>query len=95
MADQPTRKSVLINLLTFPVAASAVIGTIGQASADATMDQKSVQYQSKPKNGQQCSGCTFFIPAKSNPTKANGTCKLVKGAISPNGWCKMYSPKKK
>jgi len=94
VADQPTRKSVLINLLTFPVAAGAVIGTIGQASAAASMDQKAAQYQSSPKNGQKCAGCSLYIPAKTNPTTANGTCKLVKGAISPKGWCKYYSAKK-
>jgi hypothetical protein len=91
--DHPSRKTVLINLLTLPVAASAVVGTMGQASAAATMDQKTAQYQSKPKNSQQCSGCSLFIPAKTNPTKSNGTCKLVKGDITPTGWCKFWSKK--
>jgi hypothetical protein len=94
VAEQPTRKSVLINLLTFPVAAGAVIGSFGQASAAATMDPKAAQYQTKPKNGQQCSTCTLYVPAKSSPATANGTCKLVKGTIAPKGWCKFYSAKK-
>jgi hypothetical protein len=91
--DHPSRKTVIINLLTLPVAAGAALGTIGQAEAAATVDQKASQYQSKPKDGHQCSGCSLYIPAKSNPSKSNGTCKLVKGAISPSGWCKFWSKK--
>ena len=87
------RKDVIINLLTLPIAAGAVIGTLSEASAAPTMDQKSAAYQNKPKNGQQCSGCSLYIPAKSNPSKANGACKLVKGSISPQGWCKYWSKK--
>ncbi len=87
------RKSVIINLLTIPVAAGAVIGTFTEASATASVDQKTAQYQSKPKSGHQCSGCSLYIPAKTNPTKSNGTCKVVKGAISPQGWCKFFAPK--
>jgi hypothetical protein len=87
------RKSVIINLLSIPVAAGAVIGSLGEASAAASVDQKTAQYQAKPKSGHQCSGCSLYIPAKANPTKSNGTCKVVKGAISPQGWCKFYAPK--
>jgi High potential iron-sulfur protein len=87
------RKDVIVNLLAMPIAAGAVVLTASEASAAATVDQKTAQYQSKPKNGQQCSTCTLYVPAKSNPSKANGTCKIVKGAISPTGWCKFYAKK--
>jgi hypothetical protein len=93
MGGPVNRKDVIINLLTLPMVAGAVVGVVTEASAAATMDQKAAQYQSKPKSGQQCSGCSLYIPAKSNPSKANGTCKLVKGAIAPQGWCKFYSKK--
>jgi High potential iron-sulfur protein len=93
LKDHLSRKSVIINLLSLPLAAGAVALTGVEASAAPTMDQKAAQYQSKPKNGQQCSGCSLYIPAKTNPTKSNGTCKLVKGAIAPAGWCKYWSKK--
>ena len=87
------RKDVIINLLAIPLAAGAVAGTLSQASAAASVDPKTAQYQDKPKNAQQCSTCSLYVPAKSNPTKSNGTCKVVKGAISPQGWCKFYAKK--
>jgi hypothetical protein len=87
------RKDVIINLLTIPVAVGAVAMTVGQASAAGTMDPKAAGYQTKPKDGKQCSSCSLFVPAKSNPTKSNGTCNIVKGAISPTGWCKYYAKK--
>jgi hypothetical protein len=91
--DSLSRRSVIINLLTLPVVAGAMATTTVDASAAATTDPKTAAYQAKPKNGQQCSTCSLYIPAKTNPSKANGTCKLVKGAISPQGWCKFYSKK--
>lgn len=48
--------------------------------------QASVQYQTKPKGEQKCSGCVNFI-AESN------TCKLVEGKISPDGWCALWAKK--
>jgi hypothetical protein len=33
------------------------------------------------------------VPAATNPTKTNGACNIVKGSISPNGWCKFYAKK--
>jgi hypothetical protein len=93
--DSLSRKNVIINLLALPLAAGAVVGAIGQARAAATMDQKAAAYQTKPKGSAQCSGCSLYVPAKTNPSKANGTCNLVKGAIAPQGWCKFYSAKKK
>jgi len=40
------------------------------------------QYQPMPKGMFSCGVCTFFI----RPT----ACKVVTGAISPNGWCKLF-----
>jgi hypothetical protein len=57
------------------------------------MDPKAAAYVTHPVGGKQCSTCSLYIPAKSNPKKSAGACKLVKGKIQPNGWCKFYSPK--
>ena len=86
------RKDVIINLVTLPVAAGAVVGAFAPAGA-ATMDKKPAQYQDTPKNHQQCSGCSLYIPAKTNPSKNRGACKLVKGSIAPAGWCKYWTKK--
>jgi hypothetical protein len=89
-----SRKSALVSLLVaLPVAAVALGATRESASADATVEQSDAQYQIHPKDQQQCSGCQSFIPAKTDPTKSDGSCHLVKGSISPLGWCHLYSPK--
>ena len=44
-----------------------------------------VQYQKTPKNGQQCSTCVNYDPPSA--------CKIVAGAIVPEGWCIAYGPK--
>lgn len=63
---------------------------LGEAQA-AKASKKVMQYQDKPKGKQDCSNCLQFIPGKT--AKANGTCKVVEGSISPHGWCLAYSPK--
>ncbi len=55
------------------------------------LTKASVDYQDKPKDGEQCSSCRLFIA--SNTLTANGTCQLVEGSISPQGWCIKYIKK--
>ena len=45
-----------------------------------------VKYQDSPKDGQKCADCLYF--------QAPGSCAVVDGAISPNGWCSLYNKKK-
>ncbi len=63
----------------------------GKAARAAKQSKASVKYQDTPNGDKQCSTCTFFIPGKT--PKANGTCKLVEGSISPQGYCIEYSRK--
>ena len=42
-------------------------------------------YQDSPSNGQSCSGCGHFM--------APASCALVDGAVSPQGWCKLFAAK--
>jgi hypothetical protein len=91
--DKLSRKALLIDLLAFPVGVAALAAVVGEASAAPTVDPAAVKYQTTPKNGQMCSGCTFYIPAKTKPATATGACKQVKGPISPKGWCTLYAPK--
>ncbi len=91
MSDHVSRKSALINLLTLPLAAGAIVATANAASA-AGAPQSAVQYQNHPKGAAKCSGCKFYVPNKAKPS-ANGACTQVSGVISPNGWCAIYNPK--
>jgi hypothetical protein len=66
----------------------AIVAGIGsRASAQQKIAPNLVQYQDKPKNGQQCDGCLQF--------EAPASCKIVEGKISPSGWCAAFSPKSK
>jgi hypothetical protein len=44
-----------------------------------------VKYQDSPKDGQKCADCLYF--------QAPGSCAVVEGPISPNGWCSLYNKK--
>ena len=61
------------------------------AIAQAKATKQAMQYQEEPKNGQKCDDCLQFIPGTKQG--ASGTCKVVDGPISPNGWCAAYVKK--
>ena len=81
-----TRKEALTSLIVLP-ALAGIMGTV----ADAADNKAQFKYQDKPNGKQKCSGCALYVPGKT--ATASGTCKVVKGAISPNGWCTAFSPK--
>jgi hypothetical protein len=62
-------------------------------SSDALQSKSAVQYQPQPKNGQQCSGCMFYIQDKNGD--GLGACSVVEGYIQPTAWCASYSPYRK
>ncbi len=76
-----SRRTVLI------AAAGAVpVLALMSGAAEAKMAQAAVKYQTTPKDGHQCDGCTFFV--------APNSCKMVDGDISPTGWCALWAAKK-
>ena len=89
MGAHPTRKAFLGSVIVLPALAGLVAAP---AFADGSKSsQASMHYQTTPNNGKQCSGCNFFIPGSS--ATANGSCKIVDGSISPNGYCMAYTAK--
>ncbi len=84
-----TRKGALLQLLVLPALAGAIAaGTTTAARADSRVDLK---YQATPKGDQKCSQCVLFVPGKT--ASADGTCKVIAGGISPNGWCTAFAKK--
>lgn len=70
----------------------AVAGVaLSAESAAAKMSQQGAMYQPKPHANQKCSGCARFKPGAT--ATADGSCAIVDGKISPNGWCVMFTPK--
>lgn len=52
--------------------------------------KEAVQYQEEPNDGDQCSGCTFYITDMNGD--GMGACAIVEGLIAPDAWCASYSP---
>jgi hypothetical protein len=67
------------------VALSVPVLAISVPAAMAKAAQSAVAYETSPKNGHSCGSCTNFEPPSS--------CKMVDGAISPSGWCKLWNEK--
>jgi hypothetical protein len=66
-------------------APSAPAQTQPEAEPQEKVDQKLVEYQKTPKDGQMCMICVHYV--------APNACKLVAGKISPTGWCQLFGPK--
>jgi hypothetical protein len=85
--DQKFSRRDVIRIAVLAAAAPLGIAAVDPAQA-AKAAKAQMQYRDKPKGNQKCSNCLQFIPGKT--AKANGTCKVVAGSISPNGWCLAY-----
>jgi hypothetical protein len=81
--DTPTPEPVPQEYRT----ATAQDGT--ERNPDGVSTKSAVKYQSEPKDGQQCSGCRFYIPDKNGD--GVGACAIVEGKIDPSAWCASYT----
>lgn len=84
-----TRRSPSVSrrvLLGYGAAFTAtMLGGADGVRAQQKRSKEDVQYQESPKDDQKCADCRFFIEG--------GSCQLVEGEISPNGWCMLFQPK--
>ncbi len=81
-----SRSEMIEKLIVAPIAIGAFAALCAEADAAATIDQKTAAYVPHPVGGKQCDKCIQFQPPSA--------CKLVKGKISPKGYCKFYTAKK-
>ncbi len=65
--------------------AATAASPLGQRLAQDKIAPAQVQYQTKPKDGQQCDKCGNW--------EAPNACKIVSGTIEPTGWCIAFAPK--
>lgn len=84
-----TRAKFVQGTIVLPALAGLLAA--GTLPAQAKGSKAQFKYQTTPNSGHKCSQCTFFIAGTS--ATANGTCKIVDGSISPNGWCTAFSAK--
>ncbi len=83
-----TRRQALEGMIVLPALAGLLAATTTMAEAKGSKSQ--FKYQTHPKGSHKCSNCSLFIPGT---TPTNGSCKVVAGSISANGWCIAYSAK--
>ena len=80
-----SRRLVLISSVALAGAACAGLVSSRQAFAQAKASKAAMKYQDRPNGEQMCSNCLQFVPP--------GSCKVVEGAISPNGYCIAWTKK--
>jgi hypothetical protein len=88
-SENLSRRAFVAGAIVLPALAGMVLA--GTSTAQAKGTQAAFKYQSTPNGGKKCSQCTFYIAGSS--ATANGTCKIVDGTISPNGWCSAWAAK--
>jgi hypothetical protein len=88
-ANDLSRRNFLSGAVVLPALAGLTLAQT--ATAEAKGSQAQFKYQKTPSNGKKCSQCKFFL--KGSSATANGSCTLVAGTISPNGWCIAYAKK--
>jgi hypothetical protein len=69
-------------LLKAGVAAGSFLGLGMSAAFAAKASKGSVGYRDTPNGDKNCANCSLFVSPNS--------CKSVDGAVSPNGWCKIW-----
>jgi hypothetical protein len=65
------------------------IGTLAIVAGPvaAKVSKGDVFYRDAPKDGKSCAACRLFTPSESG----KGTCSVVEGPVSANGWCMAFS----
>ena len=70
-------------LLQAAAGATALLGaTAVPATAQIKVSKPSVAYQDQPDSGRRCALCPHFV--------APGSCRIVEGSISPQGYCRLF-----
>ena len=84
--ERVSRRDFLFVAAVGGSAIAAVSLIPSRALAADKVSPKTVSYQPSPKGNQRCDGCQNF--------QSPASCKLVDGAISPSGWCTLFSARK-
>ena len=80
------RRTLIIGCSLAPFLTTAV-----NAHSHHQVTQESIGYSEVPVNGEHCSLCKHFFPAKTcKKSPCFGACDQVRGEINPNGWCKIF-----
>ena len=88
---EATRRSFLARGVDIVVIAVPIVATVGASSrAIAKVGKGELMYQDHH-DGKSCGQCKYFAPDSANPS--TGTCEIVDGTISRDGWCMAFVAK--
>lgn len=89
---EATRRGFLTRVVDVVGCAVVVVGTLGAASrAAAKVGKGEFMYQDHPHAGKSCTACKYFAPDNANPSI--GSCEIVDGTVSRDGWCMAFVAK--
>jgi hypothetical protein len=89
--NNPSKPKVICRrslLKSVPMIAGVIISTnvtTQSLFAQAKATHEAAKYQDHPKDGQQCSGCQFFVVTNSF--------KVVEDPVAASGWCQLFAAK--
>ena len=89
---EATRRSFIarvVDIIGFVVLIVATVGASSRATAKAAKGE--FMYQDHPHDGKSCGQCKYFVPDNANPSI--GSCEIVDGTISREGWCMAFVAK--
>lgn len=87
MAEDLSRRRLLAAGLLATTAAGAA------RAGSSKVSKAAASYQFTPKGSERCGACASFVPG-SAPDKPGG-CEVVEGAIPSDGWCVLFSPRRR
>ena len=89
---EATRRSFLARGADIVGLAVLIVTTMGESSrAIAKAGKGEFMYQDHPHDGKSCAQCKFFAPDNANAS--TGSCEIVDGTISREGWCMAFVAK--
>jgi hypothetical protein len=88
---ESTRRRLLGQAAALPVLLALPLLARPSRAWAVNASKDDVHYQDHPNENRRCADCVQFVPAGDG--QQSGTCRIVAGAISPNGWCMAFTPK--
>lgn len=85
-----------INLFRRRLLAAGLLASAAAVPAraqDGRLSKADAKFQFQPKGSERCGACASFVPGSA--PQGPGTCQVVEGAIPQNGWCVLFSARRR
>jgi hypothetical protein len=95
LGKRPVYRRALLQYCSVAAVLAALRPITGFKWGEARAGQASkadFHYQEQPKDGHRCADCAAFVVSGTGSSQM-GTCKILAGPISPDGWCMAFSKK--